>query len=120
VLRIVLRIQAAFYVMTGLWPLINLESFERITGPKTDDWLVYTVGLLLAAIGLTLWIGTRGERPNGAVVFLGAATASSLATIDLTYALSGRISSIYLLDAAGEIALLVLIIVSALRLRSGG
>ena len=117
-LRIVLRIQAAFYVSTGLWPLIDMESFETITGPKTDDWLVYTVGLLLAVIGVTLLIGTRGERRNGAVVFLGAATATSLALIDLTYALSGRISSIYLLDAAGEIVLLAVILVSALRLRN--
>ncbi len=118
-LRIVLRIQAAIYVSTGVWPLINLASFEQVTGPKTDDWLVYTVGLLLAAIGVTLWLGARGERPNGAFVFLAAATAASLAVIDLTYALSGRISSIYLLDAAGEIVLLAAILAGALRLRSG-
>jgi energy-converting hydrogenase Eha subunit E len=119
VLRIVLRIQAAIYVSTGVWPLINLASFEQVTGPKTDDWLVYTVGLLLAAIGVTLWLGARSERPNSAFVFLAAATAASLAVIDLTYALSGRISSIYLLDAAGEIVLLAAIIAGALRLRSG-
>ena len=76
-LRLVLRAQAAFYVLTGTWPLINLESFEWVTGPKTDDWLVYTVGLLIVAIGLTLWVGARSARPDPAIVVLAAATAAS-------------------------------------------
>ena len=87
-LTVVLRIQAGFYLVTGLWPLAHMPSFERITGPKLDDWLVYTVGLLLASIGATLWAGSR--RPTTPAVML-----------------AGRISSIYLLDAAAELALVV-------------
>ena len=117
-LRVILRVQAAFYVLTGVWPLINIESFEWVTGPKTDDWLVQTVGLLLMAIGLTLWLGARAAKPDTAIVLLAAATAASLAAIDLTYALTGRISAIYLLDAAGEVLLLLAIIVNWLRMRS--
>lgn len=117
-LRVILRVQAAFYVLTGAWPLINVESFEWITGPKTDDWLVHTVGLLLMGIGLTLWVGARSAKPDSAIVLLAAATAASLAAIDLTYALTGRISAIYLLDAAVEVVLLLAIIVSWLRLGS--
>jgi hypothetical protein len=117
-LRVILRVQAAFYVLTGVWPLISVESFEWITGPKTDDWLVHTVGLLLMGIGLTLWVGARAAKPDSAIVLLAAATAASLAAIDLTYALSGRISAIYLLDAAVEVLLLLAIIAGALRIRS--
>lgn len=106
-LQVVLRVQAVFYVITGVWPLLHMRSFERVTGPKTDDWLVHMVGLLAAAIGLALWTGARTTRPAGAIVVLGAASAMSFAAIDLTYALTGRIAPIYLLDAGAEGVLLL-------------
>lgn len=106
-LRIVLRLQAVYYVLTGLWPLISIDTFEQVTGPKTDDWLVHMVGLLVAVIGIALWVGSRAERPVGVVVLLAGLSAVSFAAIDLTYALSGRISEIYLLDAAAEAVLLL-------------
>lgn len=108
-LRIVLRAQGVFYVLTGLWPLLHMPSFELVTGPKTDDWLVRMVGLLATAIGATLWAGARPPRPAGTTVFLAAAAAASFAAVDLTYALGGRISAVYLLDAAAEIALLLVL-----------
>jgi hypothetical protein len=104
-LKVILRIQAGFYLVTGLWPLAHMPSFERITGPKLDDWLVYTVGLLLASIGATLWAGSR--RPTTPMVMLAMLAALSLAAVDTYFALAGRISSIYLLDAAAELALVV-------------
>lgn len=108
-LRVVLRGQAAFYVLSGLWPLAHMRSFELVTGPKTDDWLVQMVGLLAASIGLAILVGTRPVRVAGAVVTLAIATAASFAAIDITHALSGRISRIYLADAAVEIALVMLV-----------
>ena len=119
-LRVILRAQAAFYVLTGLWPLLSLRTFELVTGPKTDDWLVHMVGLLAAAIGVTLWTGARAARPVGAVVLLAAASAASFAAIDLTYALRGRISAVYLLDAAVELGLLLALAVGWLRTRRDG
>lgn len=38
-LRIVRRGQAAYYIVTGPWPLLSLRSFEAVTGPKADEWL---------------------------------------------------------------------------------
>ena len=38
------------YLATGLWPLFNIESFQQVTGPKTDLWLVRTVGVLVDLI----------------------------------------------------------------------
>lgn len=116
-LRLVLRVQAVFYVLTGLWPLVSMRSFELVTGPKTDDWLVNMVGLLAATIGVVLWTGARAERPVGAVVLLGALSAASFAAIDVRYALPGQIRAIYLLDAVGEVALILLIAVGWYRMR---
>jgi hypothetical protein len=117
VLRAVLRIQAVFYILTGLWPLVSLPTFELVTGPKTDDWLVHTVGLLAATIGATLWIGASAARPTGATAFLATASAASFTAIDLTYALTDRISDVYLLDAAAEVACIAALVMGWFRQR---
>lgn len=106
-LTLVLRIQAVYYVVTGVWPLVSLATFERVTGPKVDDWLVYMVGLLAVSIGLTLCVGARAARPAGAIVLLAVLTAVSFAAVDVRFALAGRIWPVYLLDAAGEVVLLL-------------
>jgi hypothetical protein len=96
------KIQTVYYVITAAWPFVSQQSFESVTGPKTDKWLVKTVGLLIGVIGLTLAIpGSPKQRQ-----FLGMSAASALTAIDLYYALKGRISKIYLTDSLIEIALL--------------
>src|SRR5687768_6580916 len=118
-LILLLQLQAAYYVITGLWPLISLRTFEAVTGPKVDDWLVHMVGLLAAAIGVTLWVGARERRLPGALVLLAVLSTASFAAIDLRYALSGRISRIYLLDAAAE-GVLILALLAAWGARRRG
>lgn len=105
--RRLLAFQAVYYVVTGLWPLVHLPSFEAITGPKTDDWLVHMVGLLAVAIGGAIGVAVaRGRTRAPEVIVLAAAAALAFAGIDLWYGLSGRIAPIYLADAAVELALL--------------
>lgn len=101
VTRVVGAVQAVYYVITGIWPLLSLRTFERVTGPKTDDWLVRTVGILAATIGGVLGLGAlRREGPDPA---LGAGAALAFAAVDTRYAVSGRISKIYLADAVVEL-----------------
>ncbi|MGQ0534782.1 MAG: hypothetical protein ACT4PT_01775 [Methanobacteriota archaeon] len=38
--RLVASVQTAYYLAMGGWPLVHRASFEAVTGPKTDDWLV--------------------------------------------------------------------------------
>ena len=104
-LILLLKFQAVYYVITGLWPLISLRTFEWVTGPKVDDWLVHMVGLLAATIGVTLWVGARVKRPVAVIVLLAVLSAISFAFIDIRYASVGRISAIYLADAVVEVAL---------------
>ena len=111
-LRLLLRGQAIYYVVTGLWPLLSMATFERVTGPKVDDWLVHMVGLLAATIGVVLWAGALARRVAGTTVLLGALGALGFAAIDLRYALAGRISGVYLLDAAAELAISVALLVA--------
>lgn len=107
--RLVLGGQALYYVLTGIWPVLHMPSFEAITGPKVDDWLVRMVGLLAATIGVTLAVAVRARRWGPEVRTLAILSAVAFATIDLRYALSGRISPIYLADAAAELLLVLLL-----------
>lgn len=107
--RAALQAQGAYYVLTGLWPLVSRRSFEAVTGPKSDWWLVQTVGLLAASTGVALIAGARDTRPSGAVCALAGLTALSFAWIDAVHSLRGRISKIYLADAAAEVAFALVI-----------
>jgi hypothetical protein len=105
-------IQGVFYLATGLWPLVDIQSFQLVTGPKTDLWLVKTVGLLVSVVGAALISASRGRRITPEVALLAVGSALSLATIDLVYALSGRISAVYLGDAVVEIGLALLWVIA--------
>lgn len=48
----------------------------------------------------------RASRPSSSIVLLAVLTAISFAAIDVRFALAGRISPAYLLDAAAEAVLL--------------
>lgn len=106
----VLRTQGIYYVLTGLWPVIHMPSFEAITGPKVDDWLVKMVGLLAFVIGGTLILASQRANRSLEVLWLAVTSALAFAMIDVWYALNGRISPIYLADAAVEIAIVLLLV----------
>jgi hypothetical protein len=108
-------IQGIFYLLTGLWPLFDILSFQIVTGPKTDLWLVRTVGVLVTVIGAVLISASRARRITDEIMLLAVGSALGLAGIDLVYALSGRISAVYLADAAAEIALAVLWVIGRRR-----
>jgi hypothetical protein len=101
-------IQGLFYLATGIWPLLDIISFQVVTGPKTDLWLVRTVGVLVSVIGMVLLVAARHRRVSPEIVLLAVGSALGLAGIDLIYALSGRISAVYLADAVAEIGLALL------------
>jgi hypothetical protein len=98
--RTLARAYGVFIAASGIWPVFHLRSFEAVTGPKADGWLVKTVGLLLAGIGGVLVAGSRQRHMPRELVDLGLVTTTSLGAIDLWYAGRGRISKVYLVDAA--------------------
>ena len=99
-MRIIITLQAVYYLVTGMWPVFDMDTFEAVTGPKIDDWLVKMVGLLAATIGLGLLAGNRKVGPSREILVLSVAAAVSFAAIDVVYAANGTISKIYLVDAA--------------------
>jgi hypothetical protein len=95
-------IQGGFYLATGVWPLLDIDSFQAVTGPKTDLWLVRTVGVLVGVIGLVLLFAWRRDRVTEEIIMLAAGSALGLAAIDIIYVISRTISPVYLADAAAE------------------
>lgn len=107
-LKWVCLLQGIYYFITGVWPLLHIESFIWISGPKYDIWLVKTVGILLAVIGASLLSAALKKRISPEISLLALGSAASLATIDIYYAaVIDRIYDIYLLDALAEVLLIL-------------
>jgi hypothetical protein len=96
------RAQGLFNIAGGVWPLLHMSSFERVLGPKTDRWLVRNVAGLMVSNGLAQI--RAGDSPAALLQArrIGLGTAVTFAAIDVVYVRAGRISRVYLLDAALE------------------
>jgi hypothetical protein len=109
-------VQGFYYLVTGVWPLVSIETFQAVTGPKTDHlatgregdhWLVNTVGVLVTANALVLLLASWRNRPSPEVVLLAVGSALGLAVIDVIFVARDVLWSVYLADAAVELLLVV-------------
>src|SRR5690606_14864846 len=107
-------VQGIYFVVTGIWPLLNMASFITATGPKQDTWLVEMVGLLSTSIGVTYIVASlrRREVP----VLLGYLVSFSFLVMDLIYVMSGEIDQIYLVDAGIQTAFIIAVTVILVKL----
>lgn len=99
--------QGGYYLLTGLWPLFSMRTFEAVTGSKHDRWLAKTVGVLVSVIGWVLLRGGLRRQLPSDLPLLASGSALGLAGIDMVYVARGRISPVYLLDAGVEVLLAV-------------
>src|SRR5215213_7342224 len=94
--------QGLYFLATGVWPLVHLESFLAVTGPKTDLWLVDTVGALVAVVGAVLLLAASSGRVTQEVALLAAGCAAALAAVDVVFVARDVIPPVYLADAVAE------------------
>src|SRR3954454_18644356 len=92
-------IQSAYFLLTGVWPLVHLRSFVAVTGPKVDLWLVKTVGVLVTVVGLVIGVAAYRQNVTPEIALLTAGSAAALGAVDVMYVLKRVIAKIYLLDA---------------------
>lgn len=114
-LRITALGQGVYYILTGVWPLISMSTFLRVTGPKYDLWLVNTVGILVLVSGLVIFLAALRWKVTNEILLLAVGSALGLCAIDIIYVSIERILPIYLADATAEIILVVLYTASILR-----
>ena len=103
----ILLVQGIYWLVTGVWGLVDIESFMKVTGPKTDVWLVKTVSVLIVVISLSLLSSVRGRGDKMPVILLAITSCIGLAGIDFYYALNNVISKVYLLDGVAQVVLII-------------
>jgi hypothetical protein len=103
----VVFVQGCYFLITGMWPILGIDSFQKVTGRKTDLWLVKTVGVLVIAIGAGLIAAGIAQRFDPGLIVIAMASALGLLGIDLIYAFKRVISVVYALDAVVEAGFLV-------------
>ena len=69
-------VQAAVYVLTGIWPWLSMRTFLKVTGPKADLWLVKTVGALVTVVGTVLGLAVLRRQVTPEIALLGAGAFS--------------------------------------------
>jgi hypothetical protein len=101
--------QGLYFTLTGLWPIIHMPSFLKVTGSKTDLWLVRTVGLLIFSLGISLLYSAFVlVTISKALALCALLEAAFLLLIELYYVRKGVISKIYYLDSIVETAFILL------------
>jgi hypothetical protein len=101
-------VQGIVFLVSGVWPVIHMRSFEAVAGRKTDKWLVRTVGILVAVVGGALLRARTTRRITPEIALTAAGSAAGLAAIDFRYGLPGRIPRRYLLDGLMEAGFAIL------------
>src|SRR4051812_27810563 len=85
-------VQGLHCLVTGVWPLVSIERFQMVTGPKpdhlvagrqSDHGLVNTVGVLVTANALVLLLAAWLNRPAPEVALLAVGSAVGLIAIDV-------------------------------------
>jgi hypothetical protein len=103
---LVALVQGVYFLITGIWPLLSMRTFLKVTDPKTDLWLVKTVGILLAVIGVVLIVAQVKGEINTSIIVLAIGSALGLAIVEFVYVAKRVISPIYLGDAFIELILI--------------
>ncbi|HTK75483.1 MAG TPA: hypothetical protein VL371_09515 [Gemmataceae bacterium] len=101
-------VEGFYYLGTGLWPLVSIDSFLKVTGPKTDVWLVQAFGVVVGVVGVVLLVAAWRRKVPLEIVTLAVGMALALAGVDIIFVLRRSIGPVYLIDAMAEIGLVAL------------
>lgn len=104
---LLLRVQGIYFIITGIWPVIDIQSFMLVTCPKTDLWLVKTMGVIFFCEGICFLLSGVIQQGGLPVQVLAVINCLALIFIDCYYVFTGSICTIYLGDAAVELILLI-------------
>ena len=106
-MTVVAIVQGVYFLITGVWPLVHMDSFQKVTGPKTDLWLVRTTGILITIIGAGLIVAGINDQLSPGLILIAMASAGGLMGIELFYVLKKVISPVYVMDAIVEFGLIL-------------
>ena len=102
-----LWVHGLYFALPSIWPLVHMPSFLAVTGPKTDLWLVQTVAILLLVISLVFITAAITGEYQAYLGVLAVGSTAGMAFVDIYFATNDVIWDTYLLDAGGELLLLI-------------
>ena len=103
--RWVLIIQGAYYVLTGLWPLLDFQSFARFVALDVNPFQSQAFAAVTIVIGASLIEAARREPPGPYPTMLGAAVAGAIAIVSLFWLPRTGVASGLWIDFAVEVAI---------------
>jgi hypothetical protein len=109
----------AYLLAAGVWPVLHLRSFAKVTGPKPEGWLSKGVGMSWANLGAALVAAGARGKVSQELRLVAASTALSVAGMDFWYAgVRRRISPVFLVNGLVELGFAAAWVASELRERS--
>lgn len=103
---VIAKIQGAYWCVGALWPIIHINSFLWVTGPKDELWLVRCLSMLMLVVGTVLFFAGNKQRITPEIKWLGIGGALVMAFTDFFYVFSGEIREVYLIDGLAELLLI--------------
>ncbi len=94
---LVLYAHALYLLIGGAWPLLSLPTFEEVTGPKSDHFLVRTVALILVLVASILFAQRKSPVERSAV-FMAMGVSFILGSVAWISAAGGWVWKIYFID----------------------
>ncbi|MDX5346958.1 MAG: hypothetical protein LPJ89_07975 [Hymenobacteraceae bacterium] len=104
--NLVAKVFGIYWLVTGIWPFVHMPSFIFVTGPKHDLWLVYTVSILIFAIGFVVLVAGLKKAVTAEIKLLAIISAAGLTGIDVYFSSTNEIADIYRYDAAVELLII--------------
>jgi len=100
----VLFVQATYYLLIGLGPLLAASGLRAVVGSADDLGLLRGFGVVVAVVGAALLYAARRRELNPETARLGVAVALVLAAADVAFVLNGSAPPLYLIDAGVQVA----------------
>ena len=83
--RWVLMALGAYYVLTGLWPLIHFSSFAAFVRLNVNPFQAQAFAAVIIVVGASLVEAARREPPGAYPTLLGVAVAGAIAIVSLAW-----------------------------------
>lgn len=109
--RRVLAAQGIYYLGTGLWPLVHLDSFAAVVALQVNPFQAQLFGAVLAVLGSSLLESVRRGPPAAYPTALGIAVAGAIVLVSLLWLPRQPTVSGLWLDVAVEVAIAVALVV---------
>jgi len=101
-------VQGLYFFLTAVWPLLHIESFQLVTGFKTDIWLVDTVAFLLIPYAFICFsVAFKFLIVSKPIILTMILMGISLAFVELIYFLNGTIKWVYGTDAVLQLIFVI-------------